>query len=207
MICILCKRNLSDSYFTRNKRNKSRKELDWYCKECKMIKKREYCRSLEGIIQTIYDSQKLSCKIRNHPLPSYSKKEFKQWVLSNKDFLTQYQKWIDSNYIRDEKPSIDRLNDFESYSFTNIRVCSYKDNVSKGHKDRTKGIGTQGLCCKAVSQYDLNNNLIRTYIPAAEAQRYVGIPHQNISKVCCGKRHTAGGYIWAFTNESVTTIS
>lgn len=35
------------------------------------------------------------------------------------------------------------------------------------------------------------------YTSIAEAEAHTGIPHQNISSVLAGKRHTAGGVTWA----------
>lgn len=38
--------------------------------------------------------------------------------------------------------------------------------------------------------------LIATYVSAFEAHEITGINHGNICSCCCGKRKSAGGYVW-----------
>lgn len=45
-----------------------------------------------------------------------------------------------------------------------------------------------------IDQYDLNWNLVHTYISITEARKITGI--KNISNVLLGKRRSAGGYYW-----------
>lgn len=49
---------------------------------------------------------------------------------------------------------------------------------------------------KAISQFDLNGNLIASFQKISEASRATGIAGVNISSVLRGDSHTAGGYIW-----------
>lgn len=49
---------------------------------------------------------------------------------------------------------------------------------------------------KPVLQFDLNNKLINKFDGLCEAERSTKIFNTNISKVCNGKRKTAGGFIW-----------
>lgn len=46
----------------------------------------------------------------------------------------------------------------------------------------------------------LNGEVIAMYPCIKYAQYITGVHNQNIFKVCQGKRHTAGGYEWQFTN-------
>lgn len=55
--------------------------------------------------------------------------------------------------------------------------------------------------CKKVNQYDLDGNFIQEWDSAADIQKNLGIPKQNISKCCLGLRHTCGGFVWKFENE------
>lgn len=198
MICNECSRNLPLDCFTFNKAAKSREGIDYLCKECKKIKKARYYRSKDGVIQTIYDSQKLSSKHRNHTQPTYSKDELYEWLMNNPLFHTLYQEWVDSDYNRDNKPSVDRINDFEAYTLENIRLCRFKDNYKKAHLDRVNGTSTSGLVCKAVIQLSMKGEYIREYHSITEVQRQLNLPHQNIVKVCQGKRKSCGGYKWIY---------
>ena len=198
MICNECSRNLPLDCFTFNKAAKSREGIDYLCKECKKLKKARYYKSKDGVIQTIYDSQKLSSKHRNHTQPTYSKDELYEWLMNNPLFHTLYQEWVDSGYNRNNKPSVDRINDFESYTLENIRLCRFEDNYKKAYLDRINGTSTSGLVCKAVIQLSMKGEYIREYHSITEVQRQLNLPHQNIVKVCQGKRKSCGGYKWVY---------
>lgn len=198
MICKECHNDLPLDCFTFNKAVRSRGGIDYLCKECKRIKREKYYKSKEGVIQTIYDSQKLSSKRRNHIQPIYSKDELYEWLDSNPLFHTLYQEWVDSGYERDNKPSVDRINDFEPYTLENIRLCKFRENYRKSHLDRINGTSTSGLVCRAVIQLSLDGECIREYHSVTEAERQLNLSHQNIVKVCQGKRKSCGGYRWIY---------
>lgn len=58
--------------------------------------------------------------------------------------------------------------------------------------------------CSKVSQFDLEGNLIKTYHSVSDAARQVGKSRSSISKCASGKRPTAYGFKWSFT-DSVPT--
>jgi len=82
-----------------------------------------------------------------------------------------------------EKPSIDRKDNNENYTFENCRFIEMPINAGKDKE-------------KPVNQYDLQGNFIRSWKSMHEVERKLGFANQNISKVCLGKRKTANGYIW-----------
>ena len=198
MICTHCKKDLPEQMFSYNKTRKSRNYKDDLCRECKKLKKEQYYHSKQGVIQTIYDSQKQASIRRKHSLPSYSKQELIEWLENNNSFNSLYTRWVESNYQKDLKPSIDRLDDFKPYTLDNIRIVTFHENLKKGHSDRVNGIGTQGKLCKRVIQLSLDNIFIKEWYSIQEIQRVLNINHQNIVKVCQGKRKTAGGYKWRY---------
>ncbi len=82
-----------------------------------------------------------------------------------------------------------------------------KQKMSEAHKGRKP---TQKMLkafrvhnekkMRAVEQYDLNGNLIAIFESIYQAYQKTGIYATNISKVACGERKKAGGFIWRFTN-------
>ena len=196
-ICCNCKKEKNQKEFCIN-RAESRGR-DYFCKDCKKEKKLTYSHTEQGLIQTIWDSQKLSCKLRGHDQPKYSKQELSNWILNHPLFDFLFQKWKESGYLKQFKPSIDRLNDFKTYSFDNICLTTFKENEIKGHKDRHLGKGTQGSLCKPVCQYDLDGNFIQEYPSATLASlNVINTSRQNIQKVCKGLRQTCGGFLWKY---------
>ena len=51
---------------------------------------------------------------------------------------------------------------------------------------------------KAVKQYDKQNNFIKKFDSAKEAENETNISRAHISSVCKNKRKTAGGYVWKY---------
>lgn len=174
--------------------------LDNYCRDCKRENNIHFRRTKDGVAQTIYDGQLKTSKKRQHNPPKYTKQELMIWMYRQDIFHLMYAKWVESGYIKDLKPSIDRLNDFKGYSFENIRLVTWKENREKQSKDISLARSTSGKSkCKPVIQFDLNNNKINEFISINEAMRQTNIRH--IHSVCNGKRKTAGGYYWAYKQE------
>jgi len=78
----------------------------------------------------------------------------------------------------------------------NLEWCTIKYNMNYGEcRNKTiKGI------IKSVIQLDINNNYIRTFSSATEAQKELGIKQNSICLCCKGKYKTAGGYKWKYNN-------
>lgn len=81
----------------------------------------------------------------------------------------------------------------------NLQIVSSKDNCNYG--TRNKRIAEKNklqsyLWDKPVIQCDLDGNELKEYSSRSEAKRITGVDDVNISRVCRGKRKTAGGYIW-----------
>lgn len=54
---------------------------------------------------------------------------------------------------------------------------------------------------KSVSQYAMTGKFIRSFDSAKSAHDYTNINSSNIILCCKGKRNSAGGYIWEYTNR------
>lgn len=51
---------------------------------------------------------------------------------------------------------------------------------------------------KQVSQYNLNGNLLASYVSASEASRSSGVSKTCITRCCRGEREHSGGYLWRY---------
>lgn len=71
--------------------------------------------------------------------------------------------------------------------------------LSEAHKkalsDAKKGIGGQKII-----QYTKSGEFIKEWPSMREVERELGIARSQISAYCKGKRESAGGYIWAYSN-------
>ena len=157
---------------------------------------KEYYRTKKGMIGKIYDNQKLTSKHRGHPMPSYTKKELREWMYSQSKFHELYDKWKASGYDRWLKPSCDRIDDYKPYTLDNLQLMTWQENKDKGHRDRRNGINNKYNV--AVLQLTLDGEYITEYYSLREAERQTGISHASIYQNCRGIRKTAGGYVWKY---------
>lgn len=52
---------------------------------------------------------------------------------------------------------------------------------------------------KTVQQFNLNGNLLTSYVSASEASRLTGISKTSITRCCRNERKQAGGFIWKYS--------
>ena len=159
----------------------------------------EYKNSKIGVVSVIYSSQKQHSKHRGHPMPSYTKKELKDWLYSQKKFHELYDVWKANGYEKDLKPSCDRLDDYKPYTLDNLQITTWRGNYKKVHRDKIDGVNNKQS--KAVLQFTLDGNFIAEYHSMNEAERQTGISHGNISSVCTGLRNKAGGFVWKYKQK------
>jgi len=144
----------------------------------------------------LYSSQKSNSNRRKYDLPNYTKEEFKEWLLKQgiKDL---YNNWVNSNYNKTLKPSVDRLNDYLPYTFSNIQLITWGKNFKKGNDDRFNGINNKqsySILC-----YNLKGVFIKEYNSLSIAARDLNILQSHISRCIQddntnGKLHSVKNY-------------
>lgn len=101
--------------------------------------------------------------------------------------------------VLDTAMTYEELNDKEVYyikkfdSYHNGYNLTYGGDSGAGY-DRPKS----GECknSKRLYQIDANNDVVRVWECATDAERELGINQTSISMVCNGRRRLAGGYVW-----------
>lgn len=106
-------------------------------------------------------------------------------------------------------------------SMTYIYTDDFKSKIAESHKGKTISDETRRKISEAlggkkhteehvrkiaearkrpVLQYDKNNNLVKKWKSALDAELGCGISRCHIASVCKGKRQSAGGYIWMYAD-------
>ena len=111
--------------------------------------------------------------------------------LNDEKYNFLYKQWVLSNYDKNMKPSFDRIDNKKCYSFDNLQIMTWRENNAKGRRE----------CMKAVRQYDLSGNYIKTYGSIIEASKEYNINKSNISACCKNKLHKTGGHIWKYAED------
>lgn len=168
-------------------------------------------RTKEGWYTKTYGRMKRDNKNKfNLPLP-FSKEEFIAWINYNylEKFNKLFQKYVESDCDKYLNPSIDRIDDYKSYTFDNMQLLTWEENDKKGtngvkNKVSCAEVGKK-YCSKTVMQYDTANNLLMIFSSTHEAERVTGIDSSSIAKACRkykdGKSGYAKGYIWHYKED------
>ena len=90
-------------------------------------------RSVHGLIGKLYRHQRGHSKERGHEMPTYTNDELRAWIIAKEEFKPMYMVWVASGYTRSLRPSIDRLRNAEGYSFGNIRLVTFLENMKAGN--------------------------------------------------------------------------
>jgi hypothetical protein len=193
---------------------KKEKEISFFyntqgeCKECtkKRVKENrqkvgnKYDFSESGVIRIIYKTQKRNNRLRGHGEMPYTKDELKSWLYEN-GFKALYDEWVSCDHAKESKPSIDRINDFNGYSFDNIKLVTWKQNREHQTRDILLGIGTSGLRCKKLGKYLPSGDLVSVYVSYSSAVRDIGysLEYQIKKGVSC-----RSGFNWKYIKAACT---
>lgn len=107
-----------------------------------------------------------------------------------KKFDRLFNEWVDSNYKKEFKPSIDRINNKKNYDLDNIQWLSWKENRFKQSMER-RGSG------KKVAQIK-DGYIINIFKSQRDAVKQTGLRQGNLSTVLVGNRNKCGGFQWKY---------
>ena len=200
--CSKCGIVKSSSHF--HKDSKTTSGLHHSCIICKRKYTNERNKTIEGLLYKMYGSQKLSSRKRDLSPPDYTYVEFSLWCKKQVVFYVLFDRWRESNFLKRLVPSVDRIDDYKSYSFSNIQLMTWEENWSKGNLDIIEGRNNKQA--KSIKQYDLKGNFIKEYYSQAQAGRDNNIAQANIFKACNGVYNMAGGYVWRYSNHELGEI-
>ncbi len=86
------------------------------------------------------------------------------------------------------------------------KLNNHVDNLEwttiKGNNMHAHETGLQTKTKRAIDQYDLDGNIIKTFDTIRGAGVETGIDSGGIAKCCKGTRNSAGGYKWKFVDEN-----
>jgi len=195
--CCLCKETKQIEDFYKNKSQSM--GYGHECKKCVLKRHTKRIKTKDGLLSRMYKSNVECCKYRGHEFPKYSKEELYNKFINDKEFNKLYNKWVEENYNIDFTPSIDRIDDYKSYTFENISITTWKKNREKYYKDAMNGTNTKR--CTSVKQFEKDGTFIKEHYSMSSAAREVVSTVGNIAKCCKGERRFAAGFRWTYTKK------
>lgn len=107
-----------------------------------------------------------------------------------KKFNRLFDEWVKSGYLKQFKPSLDRVNCKKGYEPSNVQWLSWSENRYKQTMERR--------CRKGRVIQMQGNKVIKIHKSQRKAVIDTGISQGNISSCLNGRRETAGGYNWKY---------
>ena len=146
------------------------------------------------ITQT-YSSIRYKSKRRGDHYPEITKAELTVWLYKS-GLREKWIIYIESGYDKDLKPSINRINDYGIYEFSNMELITWRENLIKGvnGKKHHKNSTNKNLR-KKVYIWNKQNDLIAIFNSHKEASIYLDCHITSISRAVTKKRKTLKGYI------------
>lgn len=151
-------------------------------------KRQDYFKTANGVALTLYGKIRVRSNDRGWTVP-FSSAEFRVWFLKQPRIKYLMFAWKKNGYKSLWKPSVDRIDCKQPYSFPNMQLVSWRFNRKKGDFENSQRT-------TEVIQLDRNLNVISIYPSLVEAQKQTGCNQGNISAVCLGKRNHTGGFFW-----------
>ena len=164
--CVTCKELKSTTEFDKDSSKLAgRKSV---CKKCLLARRR----SPTGVIKTIFSRQQTTSKRRGHSMPKYTIDELIVWVNNQSRFMNIHKEWVLSGYLSTLSPSIDRLDITKGYSFDNIELVTWDENLKRETFRQSKPIVS----------FNMKNDEIRSYDSIRAASRELGINKGRIQR-------------------------
>ena len=152
-------------------------------------------KTLQKFITQSYSSIRYKSKRRGEPMPDITKKELEKWLIDNgiKDKWIEY---IESGFDKNIRPSIDRINDYGVYEFSNMQLITWRENHIKGvnGKKHHRNSQNQNLT-KPVFIWSKSGEFIKECKNHKEAADYLGCHKVSISRAVTGNRKTVKKHI------------
>jgi len=187
--------------------NNEQPTYDYYKGHIKFIKQKEYDlnnvdkirnsklahkRTITGLLNLMYRNQVERSKKRKQPPPAYTLKEFINIIINIlPGFYKLYDAWKLSNYKKQLRPSVDRLNSKLPYVLGNIELVTWEINDKRGRMEKQRG----------VSIYTLEGKFIKKFDSIRSTAKYLNVNKSTVSRVARGIKRKCKETICIFTDE------
>lgn len=144
----------------------------------------------KGILTNMYQHM----KVRHET--TVTLKEFHEMFLEDKKFLRIFNEWVKSGYLKQKKPSIDRINNKKGYSKDNIQIISWADNRFKQSMERRSRKG---------KVYQIKDGVVvAIHRSQIDASKHLHITQSRLS-YALNFGNQCEGFYWRYENPDLLT--
>jgi len=173
------------------------------CSQCVNNRNKKNSHTLIGLIKSMYRSQQSSTIARNFTPIGYSLEEFIEWMVFNPKLKDLFISWKNSGYKKMLKPSIDRIDDYGGYSFENIQLMSWQENMDKAFIDIKSGKNSKTLRAIVVFK---DGHYLDEYKSIAITVRKLNIKRGGIMNVLNGNIKQFNGFVFYYKENAPTDL-
>ncbi len=169
-----------------------------------MTRQQKYRRTKLGLATTLWHHLIRNSKHRNHDNPDFTKYELLLWMETQTCFNKLFTDWQNSGYEKTLTPSIDRKNNSLNYSFENIQLVTWRENLDNAIIDtRNKVIHNSGLIHQhsACVKYSSDGIELGIFISLTEAAKSINSKANAISSCCLGQRISHKGFFFCYLED------
>jgi hypothetical protein len=94
-------------------------------------KTKRHIETPRGLLGRLYHSQCQTSAFRGHAPPAYTREELVARYINDPEYMRLYQAWVEGGKQKLMKPSLDRLDESRGYSFDNIRLVTWGENLRR----------------------------------------------------------------------------
>ena len=143
---------------------------------------------ISQFITQSYSSLRYKSKRRGDEYPKFTKDEFLIWLYKNR-LEAMWIKYIESGFDKNQRPSVDRIDDYGVYEFSNMQLITWRENNLKGvnglkHHNNSKN----EKFMKPVFIWNKAGELIKECRNSKEVSDFLGCHLNSISRAITGKR-------------------
>lgn len=151
----------------------------------------KYRKTAKGVLTNMYNHMVKRNKV------FFELNTFQDKYLQDKKFIRLFKEWEKSNYNKQLKPSIDRIDNKKGYFFENMQMLTWAENRFK----QSATDGKRGRKPQVIQM--LGDKVIKIYQSQRHCVKELGISQSNLSSVLNGKRNYVNGYKFIYENPEL----
>lgn len=150
-----------------------------------------YRRTKKGVLTNMYGH------MLNRNSVLFTLPEFHKRFMDDDKFKRLHDEWVKSGFLKQMKPSLDRIDCKKPYTVENTQMLTWAENRYK----QSKFDGKRGRKPRVIQM--LGSKVIKVFQSQRHVVKDLGVSQGNLSNVLTGKRNTVDGYSFVYESPEL----